>query len=405
MQSDTFLVAVISANREMHENLAAALEDDRQVESFWTLADYPAPQQIAELLECRSGCVVFLDFADGSRAEQVARQLGEHAGKATVIGIQPAGSDAGRLIEMMRLGIEDALTAPLLARDAQRAFQRAKRRLSPEAQPARAAETNLYAFLPAKPGVGATTVAAHAAAAAARLAGRRTLLIDFDLRLGMTSFLFKLHGEHSVLDALGLGSRLEDLWEQMIGRVGMLDVLGSAPVQFGREYPEAGAAMLLDFATARYQTVCVDLPGEMRDHELQALARAKEIFLVCMPEVGSLHLAKGKADLLRQLGVAPKVSVVMNRTQGRGAVSIGDVEAILQLPVRFTLPPAEKEIAAATQRAVAIEGRSAIAAQLENLGRRMIPQQKPPGGEETRSRSFLEFFSVTPVRDRTAGRR
>jgi hypothetical protein len=118
MQSDTFLVAVISANREMHENLAAALEDDRQVESFWTLADYPAPQQIAELLECRSGCVVFLDFADGSRAEQVARQLGEHAGKATVIGIQPAGSDAGRLIEMMRLGIEDALTAPLLARDA-----------------------------------------------------------------------------------------------------------------------------------------------------------------------------------------------------------------------------------------------------------------------------------------------
>ncbi|MBL8176559.1 MAG: hypothetical protein JNK48_17920 [Bryobacterales bacterium] len=404
MQSDTFLVAVISPNRELHEQIAAALEEDRQVESFWTMADYPEPRQIAELLECRSGCVVFLDYEDAFRAEQVAQQLSGHERKALPIGIQPAGCAPSTLLEMMRLGMQDALAVPLSAREAQRAFLRAKRKLSQQSEPAEA-DNGLFAFLPAKPGAGATTIAAHSAAAAARLSSSRTLLIDFDLRLGMTSFLFKLHGEHSVLDALSLGPRLEDLWGQMVSQVGMLDVLGSAPVQFGREHPEGGAAALLDFAVSRYQTVCVDLPGEMRDHELQALARAREIFLVCTPDVGALHLAKGKADLLRQLGAAPRVSVLMNRTQGRGAVAIGDIEDILQMPVRCTLPPAEKEIAEATQRAIPIAGRSAIAAQIESLGRRMIPRQLRETPEEPRSRGFLEFFSVTPVRDRAQGRR
>lgn len=404
MYADTFLIAVISPNREIHEGLAAALEDDRQVESFWTLADYPEPGQIAELLACRSGCVVFLDYADAFRAERVLQQLVDDGAKAVTIGLHPGANDPAQVIGMMRMGMQEVLAIPLVRREVQRAFQRAKRKLAPQSEHIEK-DTNLYAFLPAKPGVGATTVAAHAAAAAARCGETRTLLIDFDLRLGMTSFLFKLHGEHSVLDALGLGTRLEDLWDQMIGRVGMLDVLGSAPVQFGREYPEGGAGILLDFAAARYPIVCVDLPGEMRDHELQTMARAKEIFLVCTPDVGTLHLAKGKADLLRQLEVSDKVSVVMNRTQGRGSVSIGDIEDILQLPVRHTLPLAEKEVAAATQRAMPIEGRSAIAAQLENIGRRMIPQDGRSEREESRGRSFLEFFSVTPVRDRAAWRK
>lgn len=403
MHSDTFLVAVISPHREIHEALATALEEDRQLESFWTLGDYPDPHQIQELLACRAGCVVFLDFTDSFRATQVAAQLTAHPTKAAVIGIQPAGADSSHLLELMRLGVQDALPCPIAGRDAQRAFQRAKRKLAPQPEPV-APETNLYAFLPAKPGSGATTIAAHSASAAARLANRRVLLVDFDLRLGMTSFLFKLHGEHSVLDALCLGHRLEDLWDQMIGHVGLLDVLGSAPVQFGREIPDGGAALLLDFVATRYQTICVDLPGEMREHELQTLARAKEIFLVCTPDVGALHLAKAKTDLLRQLGAISRVSVLMNRTQGRTAVSINDIEDILQIPVRFTLPPAEKEIAAATQRAIPIEGRSAIASQLESLGRRMVPQSTSPH-EDSRVRSFLEFFSVTPVRDRAAGRR
>jgi Flp pilus assembly CpaE family ATPase len=47
----------------------------------------------------------------------------------------------------------------------------------------------LYAFLPAKPGCGATTLATYATAVAAQRSQEPTLLLDFAIRLGITSFL------------------------------------------------------------------------------------------------------------------------------------------------------------------------------------------------------------------------
>lgn len=404
MQAETFLTAVISPNRQHHELLAAALEEDQFIESFWTLADYPEPQQTTELLsKARSGAIVFLDFADPVRSELVARQIAEAEAQAAVIAIHYSPQSSSHVFELIRMGVQEVLTAPLKTREVQRAFQRARRKLAPQPE-GEVAEANLYAFLPAKPGVGATTIAAHSAAAASRLGSQRTLLVDFDLQLGMTSFLFKLHGEHSVLNALSMGGQLKEMWDQVVSKVGMLDVLGSAPVQFGRAYPGGGAGALLDFASSRYGVVCVDLPGEMRDHELETLARAREIFLVCTPDVGALHLAKAKVDLLRQLEAASRVCVVLNRAQNRGSVSISTVEDVLQIPVRHTVPPAEREITAATHRAMPIDGKSLIATQLENIGRRMIPSAGTKPVEEKRPRSFLEYFSLTPVRERAAGR-
>ncbi|MBL8227559.1 MAG: hypothetical protein JNL98_03745 [Bryobacterales bacterium] len=407
MQAETYLTAVISPNRHHHECLAAALEEEQSIESFWTLADYPEPQQTIEILsKARSGAIVFLDFADPIRSELVARHLAEAEGRTVVIAIHHAPQSSAHVFELIRMGVQEVLNTPLKVRDVQRAFQRARRKLSPHSDGPEH-EANLYAFLPAKPGVGATTIAAHSAAAASRLGNERTLLVDFDLQLGMTSFLFKLHGEHSVLNALSMSGQLKELWDQMVSKVGMLDVLGSAPVQFGREYPGGGAGALLDFAASRYGVVCVDLPGEMRDHELQTLARAREIFLVCTPDVGSLHLAKAKVDLLRQLEAVSRVCVILNRAQNRGSVSIATVEDVLQLPVRYTLPPAEREITGATHLAIPIDGKSPIGKQFENIGRRMIPATcKKPQEEarkEKRPRSFLEYFSLTPVRERTAG--
>ncbi len=302
----------------------------------------------------------------------------------------------------MQLGIRELIAIPMPSAEIVRLCERAARRLRREPdqdQP----DSLLYAFIPARPGSGATTIAAHSAAAAARLSGEPALLIDFDLRLGMTSFLFKLHGEQSVLDALTFSRQLdESLWGRAVCRRGNLDILGSAPFEYGRSAPEAGAAAVLDYARPKYRTICVDLPGEMRDHELETIQRAREIFLVCTSDLGALHMAKRKADFLQTLDVRSRVSVIMNRADARGAMPIKHVEEILELPVRFTVPQAEKEIAAVTQKAVAIEGRSEMAIQLEKIARRMVGTTA--AGEDTISRRFIEFFSVTPVREKAGWR-
>lgn len=228
MSTEALVVAVISRDRSVHQLIASALEETPGADCpLWTLAEYPAPDQMAEIGRASVGCVVFLDFDDVQRAKAVAAELDLNYPRATTVAIH----SANRLLdlnELMRLGIREVIELPASAGEVARFLARARRKLEQAASTAENGGGRICAFLPAKPGSGATTIALHSAAAAARLANRRTLLIDLDLQLGMTSFLLKLHGSHSVMDALLFKDQLESVWDRLICRRELLEVLGSA---------------------------------------------------------------------------------------------------------------------------------------------------------------------------------
>jgi Flp pilus assembly CpaE family ATPase len=129
------------------------------------------------------------------------------------------------------------------------------------------------------------------------------------------------------------------------------------------------------------------------------LKAAKELVLVCTPELGALHQARRKSEMLQSLGHGPRTTVILNRTHGRSAMSIVDIEEILQLPVRFTVPNGEREVTQATVQAVALEGRSAVARQIEAVARHMMPATDAVSFK-VKARRFLETFSVTPAREK-----
>ena len=381
----------------MHDEIAAALAGYPHADTLWALSQYPDSQQLAAIRDT-PGCVVILDFSDPLRAKAVAAELDRAYPMAVVIALQPL-SGAQDLRELMQLGIREVVNAPLAGPELARAVTRAASKIQCGGEAAKPGG-HIFTFLPAKPGAGATTLATHTAAAAARLAGQRLLLIDFDLRMGMSSFLLKLHSDHSVLDALISAEKLDAvMWDRFVGRHDMLDILGSAPASFGREIPEHRAPAVLDFAAQLYATLFIDVPGDLRDYELEILDRSKEIFLICTPDLGTLHMAKKKADALRTLDLATKVSVIVNRAGGRTAVPRADIEDVLQLPVRFHVESGEKEISEATHNGAAIEGRSAIAAQIENVARHIVPGSAPRQNDIPKRR-FIEFFSLTPMRDK-----
>lgn len=398
MPNENFIVAIVSRDRGVHEEIASALSGRVSVESVWTLAEYPDPPAVAQIRQAAESCVVFLDFSDPLRAEAVAGELDRTFPGAATIALRPSAQSKD-LLHLMQLGVREVIALPCTAGEVVRSFHRVMNKLS---APAAADQgEHLYAFFPAKPGSGATTLAAHGAAAAARLSDMRTLLLDYDFRLGITSFLFKLSGDHSVVDAINHRESLgSDVWDRMVCRRGMLDILGSAPAEFGSRDPETGAVELADLARRAYAAICVDLPGEMRDYEIETMNRASECFMVTTPEITALHMAKRKAATLHSLGLQTKVSVILNRVQGRGSVSIKEVEAILQLPVVISAPQAEKEIAEAVQAGRALEGRSALVTQIENIARRMSPGV--PANRESKTRKFIDMFSVSRVRDRAS---
>ena len=123
-------------------------------------------------------------------------------------------------------------------------------------------------------------------------------MLDFDIRLGVTSFLLKAEGAHTIVDALLQSDRLDlDLWSSLVVQIKNLHLLGSGPVDFSRHVSTERFMELLDFAMRRYSLVAVDLPGTMEDQECETLLRAKRIYLVCTPDIGALHVARRKAEL------------------------------------------------------------------------------------------------------------
>ena len=149
------------------------------------MAEYPDPRQLQPIRDAAVGCVVFLDFTDPLRARAIATELDRSCPKAVTVAIQ-SGHCSEDLIDLMHIGVREILSLPISLADLSRALVRASRRLSIVED----AESGgrIFAFLPAKPGSGATTLAVHTVASAAALANERTLLIDFDLRLALFGF-------------------------------------------------------------------------------------------------------------------------------------------------------------------------------------------------------------------------
>src|ERR1700676_5364055 len=174
MSQKSVTVAVISPVQQTREQLASTFEANPHLAALWTLADYPGSEQLVRIREARSGCVVFIDFSDAIRAGRVALELDKSYPMTATVAIQAAGSPQS-LIELIQLGIRDVISVPVSYREANEAFQRASRKLGREPEPEEQ-RGDIYAFLPARPGSGATTVAVHSAAAAARLSGERTFL-------------------------------------------------------------------------------------------------------------------------------------------------------------------------------------------------------------------------------------
>jgi Flp pilus assembly CpaE family ATPase len=154
---------------------------------------------------------------------------------------------------------------------------------------------------------------------------------------------------------------------------------------------------VLEFAIRQYTVVAVDLPGSMEDYECEVLMRASRIFLVCTPDIGALHLARRKASWFQDLRLTDKVSLVLNCAERRGALSVEEIERIVQLPVRYLVPASANEIAKAVQKGALIEGSSPLAKQIARIAGDMVTT-RPNGKKPSPVRRFVDYFSISAAR-------
>src|SRR5262249_40299339 len=78
-------------------------------------------------------------------------------------------------------------------------------------QKARPALDYLLAFLPAKAGSGCSTICLNVAGCLANTLGKKTLVLEADIRSGMLSFLLNVTPKGSIVDALRDAAHLDDV--------------------------------------------------------------------------------------------------------------------------------------------------------------------------------------------------
>lgn len=383
------ILATVSADPNFHKDVRAALDGIIRFETAWDLS-FEESSRLRGLAP-EHQCLLIIDFSTAALAMPVARAVDTRS-NVSVIAVQ-AGASREELLQLMQAGVREVLPE-FTHRDIRQAALRAASTLAIAGEML----ADLCAFMPAKPGCGATTIATYATSMAAQRSAEPTLLLDFDIRLGVTSFLLKAEGAHTIVDALLQSDRLDaDLWSSLVCRVKNLHLLGSGPMDFSRHVTAERFMEVLDFAMRRYSLLTVDLPGTMEDQECETLLRAKRIYLVCTPDIGALHVARRKASWLHDLRLTDKVAVVINCLERRSTLSMEDIQRIIQLPVRYMLPAAASEISRAVQKGAVLENSSALGKQIARIAEEMAAS-RPVTKKPSAVRRFVEYFSVSAAR-------
>ncbi len=391
---------VISPDEDLAAELAAAAPETG-LAIVRRLDRYPGPGELPLILTVHAPQVLFLSLAARERAFELAREAGQ-----SVPGIQIAAihrsCEPDVLLELMRAGIRELVTAPVSRPELESMVGRLGEAVTRK-PPAFPSSDLAFTVLPAKAGVGASTVALNAAVALAAQPDTRVLLADLDLNSGMLRFMLKLQNECSVLDACRHAANLDErLWPRLVTSLGNLDVLHAGRMNLEMRVDTFQLRHLLDFARRLYRVIVMDLSGNMEKYSINLIHESKRVFLVTTPELPALHLAREKLVFLQGEGLSERVWLALNRVSRRDAMTAEQVERLLETPVAFQFPNDYAGVHRALAAGGAVDANTDFGKRFQELAREMLHIRQPKP-----KKRFIEYFSVASARDgrQEAGRK
>lgn len=198
----------------------------------------------------------------------------------------------------------------------------------------------IIAFLSAKGGCGATTIACHVAAEMARQSTGKILLADLDLQSGMVGFLMKTSSAYSLADAVNNLQRLDQsYWRGLVSNgIPNLEIINAPTAPAAKQLPAGHVKQVVAFARTQYDWTILDLGRNVDPATLSILDMVDETYLVTTPEVPALHQAKHVVQVLLDAGYSRShLRLLLNRTSKRIDVTFDELESMLGVPVFATV--------------------------------------------------------------------
>jgi pilus assembly protein CpaE len=333
-----------------------------------TYSHYPSVLEITQCVRANQPDLMFVGMDElDSALEVVAAVQAEFPG-LPLIAIDH-GSDRNSFIAMMRAGVRDCISPPF-NRDSLKATIALVDSILQRARPEYGLTDRVYSFLPAKAGVGCTTVAMNTSFAIAHVSRQPTLLVDCDLRGGMLRFLLKLTNHFSLQDAAHAAHELdEDLWSRLVTRFGSLDVLHSGIIDTTFNVESNQGTQMIEFWRRIYKTICLDFSGNFEPFCVDRIAESKLVFLISTPELTSLYLAKEKVNAMDSLQLGDRLKLVLNRTESKNTLSNDEISKLVGLPIYMSFSNDYGAVNHSIHAGTHIQRDSKLVAEFQNFAR------------------------------------
>jgi pilus assembly protein CpaE len=387
---------IIGADPALARDLETAIQEVGRFDPARTTEEFPPAHDLERLIRAHAPHTAFVCVDNLEEALECRRALDQTVPGMPVVAFG-RHVDQTTLLQLMKTGVREFLPVPFevdsLDEIADRiGEQLAKTPLSVEST------DKMFTFVPAKPGVGATTLAVNLSVAFSEMENTRVLLADFDLNSGLIDFMLRVDNTCTVIDAAMRADALDEtLWPELVVSRGKLDLLPCGPPDPGvRVRPEQIHA-LLNFARRHYDVICADLSGNMEKYAIELMMESKRIFLVTTAEIPPLHLARQRLELLGDLDLLDRVSVLLNRSSRHNAISLEQVQDLLGLPVFETFPNSYLELHQALVDGAPISPASDFGKRNAQVARRIIAPQGAEA-EEKQKKGFFENLSFLSSR-------
>jgi pilus assembly protein CpaE len=252
-------------------------------------------------------------------------------------------NDIGLYRDLIRNGISEYMVQPVAMPDIMGAM--ATIFVDPEAEPL----GRSIAFIGAKGGVGASTVAHNCAFGISNLFSTETILADLDLPYGTANIDFDQDPAQGIAEAVFAPERLDEVFlDRLLTKCSEHLSLLAAPSLLDRAYDFEGQAFqpVMDVLQRSAPVTVLDVPHAWSDWTRTVLSSADEVVICAVPDLANLRNTKNMLDALRKIRPNDKVPHLILNQVGmpkRPEISVSDfcepleVEPIAIIPFDIAL--------------------------------------------------------------------
>ena len=393
---------LIAPTAELGAKLRARMTNSGRIVLVKSFDRYPPWEELAGAIRAHDPQVVFIDISADPSAIRVTGEMQVRWPAVSFVAYDE-NADATRLVECLRAGIREFLSSPFLESEYSACIARIQSAVDcmPSSASQDSATKSVFAFLPAKPGSGASTVAINTALSLSRFDHNDTLLADLDFGNGVTRFHLKADHPYSMQDAIDRAHALEPgIWSELILKCGRLDLLATAPAGPQSQQSLAAIPPLFEFMRKQYKTIVLDCSGSLDAFALECLAQCRRILLVAEPDMTTVHLGREKLRILQAAELDDRVELVINRWRKNAVLSLADIEGVLGIAADHLVPDDLKAAYQGVLRGSGVDPVSPLGKSCQSIAESLgVPavEQQSSGSVAPRKR-MIEYFSVSPPR-------